>query len=59
MLKNEVLEECVLKGMGVQLPFDQKSQTNERLISKEPVVPHRWQSGTLTFGIKEVEKGQR
>ena len=52
MLKNEVLEECVLKGMGFQLPFD---QTNEKLVSKEAVVPRRWQSGTLSLGIKEVD----
>ena len=44
--------------MGVQLPFDQKNQANERLVSKEAVVPRRWQSGTLTFGIKEVDMRQ-
>ena len=31
---------------------------NEKFVSKETVEPRRWQSETIKFGIKEVDKRQ-
>ena len=31
---------------------------NERLVSRETVVQRQWESERLTFGIKQVDKGQ-
>lgn len=37
---------------------DSIHKMNETLVSKETVVPCKWKSETLNFGIKEVDKSQ-
>ena len=47
---------CLL--LSLETPSCLGTERNQRLVSKETVVPGEWGRETLKFGIKKVDKGQ-
>ena len=46
---------CLL--LSLETPSCLGTERNQRLVSKETVVPGEWGRETLKFGIKKVDKG--